>query len=109
MNQVEVHICVGEDKCFHYYGIGTQQGNDCETNTIEVSIDSGLPNEMLSITIGVWKSLEPKSFQRAMIIHGDWTLEGKLESVENISPQETHYHCRNTLFPFTIAIKNLIS
>lgn len=108
MNQVEVHICVGEDKCFQYYGVGTQQGNDCETSTIEVSIDSGLPNEM-SITIGMWESLESKSYQRVMIIRSDWTLEGKLESVENISPQETHYHCRNTLFPFTIAVKNLIS
>ena len=108
MNQVEVHICVGEDKCFQYYGVGTLLGINCKTSTIEISIDSGLSNET-SITIGVWKSLEPKSFQRVMIIHGDWTLEGKLESVENISPQETHYHCRNTLFPFTIAIKNLIA
>lgn len=108
MNQVEVHICVGEDKCFQYYGVGTQHGNDCETNSIEVSIDSRLPSET-SITIGVWESLEPKSYQRVMIIHGDWTLEGKLESVENISHQETLYHCRNSLFPFIIAIKNLIS
>lgn len=108
MTQVEVHICVGEDRCFQYYGVGMQQGNDCVTNTIEISIDSGLPKET-SITIGVWESLEPKPYQRVMIIHGDWTLEGKLESVESISPQETHYHCRNSLFPFMIAIKNLIS
>lgn len=108
MDQVEVHICVGKDKCFQYYGVGMQQGNDCESSTIEISIDSGLPKET-SITIGVWESLEPKPYQRVMIIRGDWTLEGKLESVENISSQETHYHCRNSLFTFIIAIKNLIS
>lgn len=108
MNSVEVHICVGDDRCLQYYNVGIQKGTDYKTGTIEISIDSGLPNETF-ITIDVWESLEPKPYQRVMIIHGDWTLEGKLESVENISPQETHYHCRNTLFPFTIAVKNLIS
>ena len=103
MNQVEVYICVGEDKCFQYYNVGTQEGNNYETGTIEISIDSGLPNET-SITIGVWESLEPKSYQRVMIIRGDWTLEGKLELVEQVSAQETHYHCRNTLFPFVISV-----
>ena len=108
MDQVEVHICVGEDKCFQYYGVGMQERKDCESSTIEIYIDSGLPNETV-ITIGVWESLEPKPYQRVMIIRGDWTLEGKLESVENISSQETHYHCRNSLFPFMITIKTLIS
>ena len=106
MNQVEVHIYVGDDKCFQYYNVGVQKGTDYKTGTIEISIDTGLPNET-SITIGVWESIEPKPYQRVMIIHGDWTLEGKLESVEQVSPQETHYHCRNLLFPFVILVKTL--
>lgn len=108
MHQVEVTIQVGEDRCFQYFNVGIQEGTDFKTGTIEISIDSGLPNET-SITIGVWESLEPKPYQRVMIIHGDWTLEGKLESVEHILPQETHYHCSNSLFPFTITVKTLIS
>ena len=108
MKLVEVTVQFGEDRCFQYYNTGTQSGDDCETGIIEISLNAGLPNET-SITIGVWESIEPKPFQRVMIIHGDWMLEGKLESVEQVSPQETHYHCSNSLFPFMIAIKNLIS
>lgn len=106
MNKVEVHICVGEDKCFQYYNVGIQEGSDYTTGIIEISIDSGLPNES-SITIGVWESIEPKPYRRVMIIHGDWTLEGKLELVEQLSAQETHYHCKNSLFPFVISVKTL--
>lgn len=106
MNQVEVHICVGEDKCFQYYNVGTQEGNNYETGTIEITLPTLQPSDMF-ITIGRWESLEPKSYQRVMIISGSWTLEGKLISVERISSQETHYHCKNTLFPFVISVKAL--
>lgn len=95
MKLVEVTIQVGEDRCFRNYNTGTQSGDDCETGIIEISLNAGWPNET-SITIGVWDSLEPKPYQRVMIIHGDWTLEGKLESVEQISTQETRYLCRNS-------------
>ena len=104
MHQVEVTIQVCEDQCFQYYNVGIHKGADYKTGTIEISIDSGLPNET-SITIGVWKSLEPKPYPRVMIIRGDWTLEGKLESVEQVSTQEMRYHCRNALFPFDISVK----
>lgn len=104
MNKVEVYIEVGEDKCFQYYNVGTQEGNNYETGTIEITLPTLQPSDM-SITIGVWKSLDPKPYQRVMIIGGSWTLEGKLISVVHISSQETHYHCRNTLFPFVISVK----
>ena len=106
MIQVEVHICAGEDSSFQYFNVGIQKGTDFEAGAIEISIDSGLPNETF-ITIGVWESLEPKPYPRVIIIHGDWTLEGELESVEQISTQETRYHCRNSLFPFVIFVKTL--
>lgn len=106
MNQVEVHICVGEDKCFQYYNVGTQEGNNCETGIIEITLPTLQPSDM-SITIGKWERLELKPYQRVMIISGSWTLEGKLESVEHISPQETRYSCRNSLFPFVITVKTL--
>lgn len=106
MNQVEVTIQVGEDKCFQYFNVGIIKYADYTKNAIEISIDSGLPNET-SITIGVWENLDPKPYQRVMIIGGSWTLEGKLESVESVSMQETRYHCRNTLFPFVISVKTL--
>ena len=106
MCPVEVHICIGEDRCFQYYNVGAQEGNNCANGIIEISIDSDLPNET-SITIGVWENLEPKPCPQVMIISGSWTLEGKLEKVEQVSAQETRYSCRNSLFPFVITVKTL--
>ena len=42
--------------------------------------------------------------KRVVVHHENWTITGRWKSMEQISQHVFVYHCKNTLFPFSITI-----
>lgn len=106
--QVELTINIFNGETIRYSNPNeqwVQLGNDYETDRIEISksIDGhGSP----WVWIGV-RQFEKEKRPQACMSFGDWYLSGKLDSVEHISPIETHYLCSTPDFQFTIIVKTL--
>lgn len=107
--EVDVEIHVGDDDSFHLSIGNAQEKIEHEENKLDYSwIESRNDEETCSIRIQIHRhNSDYPHLNKCLYIDcvgfPMWDVKGRIESIEQ-DDNITTYHCRNSLFPFTVIV-----